>query len=101
MQAGGHRFDPGQLHQILIYCFLIAANDVDADQEAGWLAIFAGSAGFNRLRAGPSHVKVWIFDNEIDWVTCSQEQFRRREAQGRAQDLESNVKYKAEHMHMS
>ncbi len=42
-----------------------------------------------------------MFDNEIDWVTCSQEQFRRREAQGKAQDLESNVKYKAEHMQMS
>jgi hypothetical protein len=25
LQAGGHRFDPGQLHQIIICCFEIGA----------------------------------------------------------------------------
>jgi hypothetical protein len=41
-----------------------------------------------------------MFDNEIDWVTCSGVRFRRREAQGKAIDSE-HVKYKAEHMQMS
>ena len=42
-----------------------------------------------------------MFDNEIDWVTCSGERFRRREAQGKVKDSVSNVKYKAEHMQLS
>ena len=32
-----------------------------------------------------------MFDNEIDWVTCSGERFRRREAHGRA-DVSEHVK---------
>ena len=86
MQAGGHRFDPGQLHQKLIYCFLIGAIGYDADQETGWLR----PAGFNRPRAGLLRGG-WMFDNEIDWVTCSGERFRRREANGKA-DFSEHVK---------
>jgi hypothetical protein len=41
-----------------------------------------------------------MFDNEIDWVTCSGVRFHRREAPGEANDSE-HVKYKAEHMQMS
>jgi hypothetical protein len=40
----------------------------DVDQETGWPVIFIGLAGFNRLRAGSSIRRLWMFDNEIDWV---------------------------------
>jgi len=43
-----------------------------------------GAAGFNRSRAGrPEETDwtVWMFDNEIDWVTCLESCRFRREAQ--------------------
>ena len=49
MQAGGHRFDPGQLHQPLIHCVQFGAFFEEGfDLEAGWRK----PAGFNGLRAG-------------------------------------------------
>ena len=53
MQAGGQRFDPAQLHQ-LIRCFLIAAIFLigDADQETGRSVFEDCPAGFHRPRAG-------------------------------------------------
>ena len=56
----------------LIRCFLIAAIHLnDADQETGWpnKRKLAWQVSY-RLRAGTFREldKVWIFDNEIDWV---------------------------------
>ncbi len=50
----------------LIGCFLIVATRCDADQETGWQ--YAG--WFQPPQGGAFLVKVWMFDNEIDWVTC-------------------------------
>jgi hypothetical protein len=42
----------------------------DADQETGWPVFRDWLAGLHRLRAGlfGNNGKVWMFDNEIDWV---------------------------------
>ena len=48
-----------------------------------------GSAGFNSLRAGLLlSRKVWMFDNEIDWVTHLENWLLRREARKLEQDSE-------------
>jgi hypothetical protein len=95
LQAGGHRFDPGQLHQILIRCFRIAATSVTAIQkQAG-----RKSGGFQEPEGSAASTKeaAMMFDNEIDWVThwkCLSLSAVRRA--GGAQDSD-DVNYKAEH----
>jgi hypothetical protein len=56
----------------LIRCFLMAAAFATAiKKHAGRRE--ARMAGFKSLRARPSFMKAMMFDNEIDWVTCSKE----------------------------
>ena len=65
MQAGGHRFDPDQLHQILILCFQIAAIVMAAIwKQAEFIGRFLQPQGW----IFPAKGKIWMFDNEIDWV---------------------------------
>jgi hypothetical protein len=43
----------------------------DADLETGWQSFGTELAGFPPPQGGPStsnNEKVWMFDNEIDWV---------------------------------
>jgi hypothetical protein len=99
LQAGGHRFDPGQLHQNLIRCFPIAAISVaaiwmQAGPCNGWVRQVSTASG----RAFPiKSGRVWMFDNKIDWVTRLECRCARREARSMANDFK-HVKYKAEHM---
>ena len=65
MQAGGHRFDPGQLHQILFTVSRLPPFKRDGKLETGWRK----PAGFMSLRARSRQAGTTIFDNEIDRVT--------------------------------
>ncbi len=71
MQAGGHRFDPGQLHQPLIHCVQFGAFFIEGfDLEAGydpqfWIGQVSTASGLVLLDTGED----LMFDNEIDWVT--------------------------------
>jgi hypothetical protein len=84
LQAGGHRFDPGQLHQISFTApRSLPLQESDADLEAGR----ASPSGLGRQVSTASgrafsakNEKVWMFDNEIDWVTRLKELLDRREA---------------------
>jgi hypothetical protein len=70
------KFDPGQLHQ-LIRCFLMAAVLLGGCDQEACRRRETLVAGFKSLRARPSSgfflTKATMFDNEIDWVTCSKE----------------------------
>ena len=75
---------------------------IDADLETGWIQTFeADLAGFYRLRAGRPRKqgKVWMFDNEIDWVmriwSVSSYQLPRGVLKGCKRQM---TQYKAEHM---
>ena len=89
MQAGGHRFDPGQLHQTSFAVSRSVPLISDVDLETGRASSSnSGPAGFYRLRAGllDKNDKVWMFDNEIDWVIAHHAlvyRTGRREATGK------------------
>ena len=71
MQAGGHRFDPDQLHQIFFPASRLLSNlRSDVNLEAGWSA--ARRLWQVSTASGPGLLeteKALMFDNEIDWVT--------------------------------
>ena len=90
MQAGGHRFDPGQLHQvsagISVHLFkpvnaaiaesstLTSPSDLDGVKlrAFGKSATQAGpNASSMRLRAQRLNRASKIFDNRIDWVVVT------------------------------
>ena len=86
LQAGGHRFDPGQLHQIRNSAASRSkppsSVDGDFNLEAG-CDLRIGSR-FHQPQGWPFSAKerVWMFDNEIDWVTrleCCEPAVRRAE----------------------
>ena len=97
MQAGGHRFDPGQLHQLSFGCFPMAAIADGCDREAGCDLRMA--AGFISLRAGLARRKseVLMFDNEIDWVTQLESCMSAERRTGQQQTFPRAYTYKAEH----
>ena len=98
MQAGGHRFDPGQLHHLSFGCFLIAAAAVaairkQAGRQISDLAGFLTASGRGRAAKLPRGM---MFDNEIDWVNVFGSFCIRREASNEAHDSNA-FEYKAEH----
>ena len=72
----------------LIRCFQIAAIIGDADLETGWQSFETDPAGFftaSGRALDDNNDKVWMFDNEIDWVKRIESVFARvsrREAPG-------------------
>ena len=101
MQAGGHRFDPGQLHQD---SFAVSESPPfieisDADPETGRCDSGRFLTASGRAVARKNET-AWMFDNEIDWVTrleCRLTAVRRMEWQ----ETPNTFIYKAEHMRVS
>jgi hypothetical protein len=61
LQAGGHRFDPGQLHQKLIRCFQIAAIKVTSIWKQAALSS-DGRGRFQQPQGWPASAKDAGFD---------------------------------------
>jgi hypothetical protein len=77
LQAGGQRFDPVQLHQIFSFAASRLPPSVawvtpiwkqagQADRKIDFVGQVSTASGLAFFR---HRDKVWMFDNEIDWVT--------------------------------
>ena len=67
--------------------------------EAGWTDLRVWFGRFQQPQGWPSSVNegVWMFDNEIDWVTRLEMLQARREAR-KQRKIPNTFEYKAEHM---